>query len=401
MHRTLYMLSGRFSGSLFMLTVAVFVGLYIYTQKLVQELRRDAREVVEFYAETHQRVANSPDDQELSWVFDNVIRQTNFPLIITDESGEPNSWKGISVSENDKSPAAKTRVKRIMKSIKSENEPRQLQWRDAKTGKVFKMGYLYYGDSKLIIQLRSLPYVEIAALGLLIFIAVLGFTSIKRSEQRFIWVGMAKETAHQLGTPISSLMGWLEVIRAEKNLEQVKRTINDMETDVKRLEKIAARFSQIGSEADLKEQDLKKPLHDVVKYFHRRLPQSGKEVRIVEEYGPIPKVPLNRDLFEWVVENLVKNALDAIKNPPGIITISTGVIAENNRVFIDVKDNGCGIGIKNRSDIFKPGYSTKKRGWGLGLNLAKRIVEEYHGGKLMLKETRSGGGTTMRILLRG
>lgn len=397
-HRTLYMLSGRFSGTLFVLFVAAFVGLLVYTQRLVKDLRRDARAVVEFYAQTLQRVASSPTDQEFSWFFDNVIRRTNFPLIISNMEGEPEFWKDISVPEQDKSPETKVRVKRIMNSMRRENEPIFLYWKDPNTEEILEIGYLYYGDSKLITQLVYLPYVEIAAVGLLVFIAIIGFSSIKRSEQRFIWVGMAKETAHQLGTPISSLMGWLEVIRSEDSLEKVKHTICDMENDIKRLEKVAERFSQIGSQADLKEQDITKSLREVVKYFHRRLPQSGKEVRIVENYRKVPKVPLNRELFEWVIENLIKNSLDAIKKTPGIVQITTGVIPENGRVYVDIKDNGRGICLKNRSDIFKPGYSTKKRGWGLGLNLAKRIIEEYHRGKLILKDTKAGEGTTMRII---
>ena len=398
-HRTLYLLSGRFSGILFVLFITAFAGLLIYTQHLVKDLREDSREVAEFYARTLKRVATSPDvPEELGWFFDNVISRTNFPLIQTTESGEPTSWKGISVPDNDRSAAAKFRVKRIMNNIRRENEPILLEYKDPKSGKVVGRGYLYYGDSKLITQLIYLPYIEIAAIGLLIFISILGYSSIKKSEQRFIWVGMAKETAHQLGTPISSLMGWLEVIRSENSLDQVKQIINDMETDIKRLEKVTARFSQIGSEADLKEQDIKKSLQEVIKYFHRRLPQSGKKIRIIENYGKVPKVPHNRELFEWVLENLIKNSLDAIKKTSGIIEVSTGIVPETGRVFVDIKDNGRGIGMKNRSDIFKPGYSTKKRGWGLGLNLAKRIIEEYHGGKLILKETKPGEGTTMRIL---
>lgn len=398
--RMLYMLSGRFKGILFVLTVAVIVALVAYTRVLVKDIRKDSRAVVEFYAKMVQHLISSEDSApvELNSFFD-IIRQTNFPLIQVSKDGTPTAWKGISVPEWDRSPDAISHVKRIMNSMGKENEPIVLEWRDPQSGKNWEMGYLYYGDSKLIPQLMYLPYVEIITIGLLILIAYLGYSSIKRSEQRFIWVGMAKETAHQLGTPISSMMGWLEVIRSEKSLRKVKETLNDIEMDIKRLEKVAARFSQIGSEAALKEQDIAPSLHEVVKYFHRRLPQSGKAVRIIENYSQLPDVAINRDLFEWVVENLIKNSLDAIKKRSGVVEISTGIMSENGRVYVDVKDNGRGIGLKNRSDIFKPGYSTKKRGWGLGLNLAKRIIEEYHSGKLILKETKPGEGTTMRIIL--
>ena len=216
LRQTLYMLSGRFSGIFFILTITACVALLIYTQHLVKDLRRDAREVAEFYAQTVQKIAYEDIfSEELTWFFDNVTRRTNFPLIIVSPEGEPESWRSISVPDDDKSPAAISRVKRIIKSIKRENEPIPLQWKNPKTGEVTHMGYLYYGDSKLITQLIYLPYIEIASVGLLVLIAVLGFGSIRRSEQRFIWVGMAKETAHQLGTPISSLMGWLEVLQSE------------------------------------------------------------------------------------------------------------------------------------------------------------------------------------------
>jgi signal transduction histidine kinase len=236
---------------------------------------------------------------------------------------------------------------------------------------------------------------------LLVLLAFLGFSSIKQSEQRFIWVGMAKETAHQLGTPISSLMGWLEMLKlGELPPDQMQMLTSDMQTDVNRLQKVAARFSQIGSEAELTPQDLNELFVDIIAYFKRRIPQGGKEVTIVANLGEIPPVALNRDLFEWAIENLIKNSVDAVQKKRGVIEIITGMLPEKDRIYIDIRDNGAGVNTKHKNDIFKPGYSTKKRGWGLGLNLARRIVEENHGGRLLLKETRPGEGTTMRILLK-
>jgi signal transduction histidine kinase len=240
----------------------------------------------------------------------------------------------------------------------------------------------------------------LSGLGLLVLTAFLGFNSIKQSEQRFIWVGMAKETAHQLGTPISSLLGWLEIMKSNhSDRTKIEPLIEDFESDIRRLEKVAARFSQIGSMASLKTQDIHVILKDTIAYFERRLPQSGKEIKIVESFGRIPPIPLNRDLFEWAIENLIKNAIDAVKHKPGIIEIKTGSLPDNGKTFIDIMDNGIGINGKRRRDVFKAGYSTKKRGWGLGLNFTKRIVEDYHGGKLYIKDSHPSRGTTMRIVI--
>ena len=230
----------------------------------------------------------------------------------------------------------------------------------------------------------------------------MGFRSIKKSEEQFIWVGLTKETAHQLGTPLSSLMGWLELIKNRDSLESADKVAEEMENDLKRLLKVTARFSQIGSRSGFRKQSILPILEDAIKYFQRRLPHMGKQVQIVSRFAKVPDVNINCDLFEWVIENMIKNSLDAIEKKKGVIEISTGMVEnKSGLVFIDVKDNGKGISAQNRRMIFKPGFSTKKRGWGLGLNLAKRIVEEFHNGKLSVKDSRHGEGTTMRIILKG
>ncbi|MBN2412823.1 HAMP domain-containing histidine kinase [candidate division KSB1 bacterium] len=393
--RTLYMLSGTLRGVFFILIIFVIVWTSLYTQQIVGQLRQEAKEIVEFYATTIKRIASDQlEPAALGWLFENITQKTNFPLILTDANKNPTTWKGIKIPESDMSEQALKNVRNIMGKMARENEPVPITY----NGTI--LNYLYYGDSRLITQLIYLPYISFGALGLLILAAFLGFSSIKKSEQRFIWVGMAKETAHQLGTPISSLMGWQEILKADhKNSDNVQFVSQEMESDIRRLEKIAARFSQIGSQTLLKKQDMHPILADVVKYFIRRLPQTGKEIKIVENYGEIPQVALNRDLFEWTIENLIKNAIDAVKGKKGTIKIITGKVPENGKIFIDVCDNGVGISSKGRRDVFKAGYSTKKRGWGLGLVLAKRIVEEYHRGKLFIKESHVGKGTTMRIVL--
>jgi hypothetical protein len=394
MKRTLYLMSGTLRGAFFVLIISCVFGIVFYTQQLVHDLRSESRDIVEFYALTIQRIATADvDAKALGWAFENITKRINFPLVLTQANGEPASWIGLDIPDEDRSPEKMREIKRIIQRMGKENPPVPIMYKDT------IINYLYYGDSKNVIQLSLLPYIAIGTMGLLVLIAFFGFNSIKKSEQRFIWVGMSKETAHQLGTPISSLMGWVEILRSgELRPEDLQMVVNDVQTDVSRLEKVAARFSQIGSQAELKMQDLRPILSDIIVYFRRRLPQAGKEVKIIENYGDIPKVAVNRDLFEWTIENLIKNSLDAVKQKKGVITIETGML-DKKRVYIDFRDNGIGITAKRKHDIFKPGYSTKKRGWGLGLSLAKRIVEEYHHGRLYVHDTRPNEGTTMRIEL--
>ncbi len=397
MKRTLYMLSGTLRGIFFVIIIGCVIGIVLYTQQLVRELRAEARDIVEFYALTIQRIATADvDPKALGWAFENIVQRINFPLILAQPNGEPASWIGLDIPVDNRSSETLKEVKKILQSMARENPPVVIKETD--TGKV--ISYLYYGDSKNVVQLSLLPYISLGTMGLLVLIAFVGFSSIKTSEQRFIWVGMAKETAHQLGTPVSSLMGWVEMLKSGELDDQDLRTVaRDMQMDVSRLEKVAARFSQIGSQAALEVQDLRPIFDDIVKYFQRRLPQSGKEIRIKQSVRDIPHVAVNRELFEWVLENLVKNSIDAMKQKKGEIEISAGFV-DDKRMFIDIRDDGAGITAKRKRDIFKPGYSTKKRGWGLGLNLAKRIIEEYHHGRLYVKESRAGEGTTMRIELK-
>jgi signal transduction histidine kinase len=256
---------------------------------------------------------------------------------------------------------------------------------------------IYYDDSDIVQKLRWLPYVEIIIGAMFIMVGYISFSHIKRNEQSNIWVGMAKETAHQLGTPLSSLLGWIELLRLmPEDREQVLEAADEMQRDVERLNKVAHRFSKIGSQAELKVVEINAIITNVVGYFERRLPHLGKRVSLVFDGGEPVNTAINVDLFEWVFENLVRNAADAIDRSDGEIRFRVRRI--RNSAVIDIKDNGRGVDPKVRKDIFRPGFSTKKRGWGLGLSLAKRIVEDYHGGKITLKDS-SPKGTTFRIIL--
>ena len=387
--------------------LVIWAPLYYYIDTVIERMRMQTAASLKVYASLHGSLTRDDDlDPNLvKKAFDVIISQSDIPIINTDANKNPLYWEGIDVDPEDKSELAFNKVKRIIEMLDREIEPIPIIYDNPDTKEKTTLGYLYYGDSELISQLRYLPYVYIGVVNIFILMGLLGifliFKSIQKSEQRSIWVGMAKETAHQLGTPLSSLMGWLEIIKSnEMECDVTRKTVGEMEKDVNRLYKVAERFSQIGSRADLTAQDVRPILTDVASYIRRRLPHMRKQVKIIEDFAPVPKIPLNAALFEWVIENLLKNSLDAIKTEQGEILIKVRPFnGSPNRISVDIQDNGIGISAMNKNIIFKPGYSTKKRGWGLGLNLAQRIVEEYHNGKLFIKESRIGEGTTMRIIL--
>jgi signal transduction histidine kinase len=251
--------------------------------------------------------------------------------------------------------------------------------------------------------------VEVAVAICFVLIGVYGFQNIKKSEQRYIWVGMAKETAHQFGTPLSSLMGWLELVKSQidknhtkldpDNYREFESMVAEMKGEVERLSKIASRFGQIGSIPELKKTDILPILTSTIAYIRRRLPRMEKEIKIYETYKDVPPASVNKDLLAWVVENLIKNSLDAITDRRGVIEVSTDMDRTGKYVNIVIRDNGRGMSPKEQRKIFLPGYTSKKRGWGLGLTLARRIVEEYHQGKLYLAESRPKQGSEFVISL--
>ena len=247
--------------------------------------------------------------------------------------------------------------------------------------------------------MKYFPIVQIIIAALFIVLGYVGFSQIKRSEQSNIWVGMAKETAHQFGTPISSLMGWLEMLKINyKEPDKVIDVVEEITNDVEKLNRITYRFSKIGSKPQMQKTVVFEELKKVTDYFERRLPQTGKSVELIIEGNKEVCAEMNPELFEWVIENLIKNALDAIAQKTGTIRILVSDAKKN--VDIEISDSGKGIDLKRRKDVFRPGYSTKRRGWGLGLSLAKRIIEGYHNGKIYVKSSIQGEGTTFMIVLK-
>lgn len=250
--------------------------------------------------------------------------------------------------------------------------------------------YIFYEESLVITQLRYYPYVQLGIIALFLLVAYALFSLFRNAEQNQVWVGMAKETAHQLGTPLSSLMAWMELLK-----EKEPEAVGEMRKDVDRLEVITERFSKIGSVPDLTSEKLYHTLRATVLYLRPRLPGRVR-IDVLQPEDPDLQVPLNRALFSWVVENLIRNAVDAMEGE-GSITLE--IIPEGAQVHVDVTDTGKGIPASQQRTVFQPGFTTKKRGWGLGLSLSKRIIEQYHGGKIMVKKSAPGKGTTFRISL--
>lgn len=401
-----YRLSWVFKGLLFLGGMGIILLFLLYTQSLMGELKENATSVSQAYAKL-LAVATYPTTvgPELSVIFEEVIRKTDFPIILTDVEGIPRVWKEVPVPWDDASPEARAELLSLVEKMDRQNVPIPLLTESG--GQV--LGFLHYGESRLVRQLGWLPYVEVAVAICFVLIGIYGFQNIKKSERRYIWVGMAKETAHQFGTPLSSLMGWLELMKGQldknrqklslENQEKFDSMVAEMKDEVERLSKIASRFGQIGSVPELKKTDVLPILTGTVAYIRRRLPRVEKEIKINEVYNKVPPAAVNKDLLAWVVENLIKNSLDAITERHGVIEIVADTDRSGKYVNIMIKDQGRGISPKEQRKIFLPGYTTKKRGWGLGLTLSKRIVEEYHQGKLYLAESKPKRGATFVISL--
>ncbi len=394
MARNVFRFKGNFKSFLFALGVFLIVGFLYYTQTLVNELQKQSRDFLKFRVKIFEQNINAEDSQDLSFFFNEVIQTADYPIIVTDSEGEPTFWRNIDIPQMNERPLPDKidrKLKQQVKDFDRINDPISISYQ----GSV--LGSYHYGESQVIQRLRWLPYIEILVVALFILIGYAGFSSIKRSEERLIWVGMAKETAHQLGTPISSLMGWVEYLKSSPL--KAPDIIPDFEKDLLRLQTVANRFSKIGSVPDLKNESLERIISEVIDYFKRRLPGKTGRVEISHRVNPdIPPLLLNYDLISWVFENLVRNAADALEGNGGKIYI-TGDFLNERQIYVDIRDSGKGISAREKKNIFKAGFSTKKRGWGLGLSLAKRIIEEYHGGIIELKESQPNTGSTFRIIL--
>jgi len=378
----IYSKKQRWKQILLLSAVLIGVGSLWYTSRLVKNIQITERQKMEVWAEAI-RIVSSPDlDAELAFPFSVIENNTHIPVILTDAEGE------ILETNN-------------LDSVKAENPKflyRQLEHaREENDSLVIDLGrgeyqLLFYRDSFLLRQLIFFPYVQLGVIILFVLVSYIAFSVSRTAEQNEVWTGMSKETAHQLGTPISSLIGWMELL---KDSDLDPSVIIDMQKDTSRLEKITDRFSKIGSRPLMKNSDLNEILKESLEYIKSRGPHN------VEYLLDLPSKPitisLNETLFEWVIENLLKNATDAVEGAGRIIVHAVDI---EDSVIVDVEDTGKGIAKSRFRTIFKPGYTTKKRGWGLGLSLSKRIIETYHHGKIFVLSSAPNDSTIIRIILK-
>ncbi len=366
-----------------MLALCIGAGSLLYTNQLADRLATQERLKVKLWADGTKFLATSLDQNaDLSFVFEVVKSNNTIPLVLTDGDGNIISLRNFD-EEQSQDPEYQ---KKQFRNLKGQNEPIEIELYGG------TKNFIHYDNSDLYYQLKYYPYVSLGIISIFILVAYFAFSFARKAEQDQVWVGLAKETAHQLGTPLSSLIAWIEYLKL-KGVDSA--TLEDMAKDVSRLETITERFSKIGSVPELVPANLAEVLHESVDYMQTR---SSKKIafslNLDEAEGT--QVPMNIPLFAWVIENLCRNAIDAMGGH-GAIDIS--VTDLGSKVAIDVSDTGKGIARSKFETVFQPGYTSKKRGWGLGLSLTRRIVEQYHSGKIEVKQSELGKGTTFRITL--
>lgn len=378
--------SSNIKAALFLLGFILVIFLFTYTQGIVNELRKDNGEIVKLYAEIIAQTISDENDTNLDFVFDEIIQKAQFPIIYSNNKKDPVYSKNINTD--------KSNLRKIQSTMDEQNEAIPLRYANPLTNEIILIGYLHYGDSSQIEKLKWLPFIEIGATTLFILLGFISFSIIRNSEKRNIWVGMARETAHQLGTPISSLMGWLEWMKNKPNDQE--KIIDDISLDLERLQQVSDRFSKMGSETKIEEVHLSNIVDNIVLYFNRRIPSMGKSIIIENQLESDLKIRANGILISWAIENVVKNAIDALDNE-GIISLKSKF--EKKSIIIVIEDSGKGISRKNWKNIFRPGFSTKEQGWGLGLSLTSRIINEIHGGSIYVSQSKPGQGSTIEISL--
>ncbi len=372
---------------LILLISAVFIGAgsLFYTNRLVRELAADERNKIELWAESTRLLVNSnifTSSEFVTFTLKVLENNTQIPVILTDENGKIITWRNLDSTRVNN----EEYLQHSLKKMKAENDSIVIQLNEA------ERQYIYYRNSHLLRILATFPYVQLAVIILFILVSYIAFSISRKAEQNQVWTGLSKETAHQLGTPISSLLGWIEILKQSHSEEPAAK---ELEKDAVRLEKISNRFSKIGSKPILSHQDIIPVIRNSLEYIKTR---RGKSVTFETDFPDAPvQVPINATLIDWVMENLCKNALDAVG---GTGKISIRCKEEDKYVIIDVQDNGKGLPKSKFKTIFKPGYTTKQRGWGLGLSLSKRIIEMYHNGKIFVVSSEPSVKTVFRIMLK-
>lgn len=392
-------LNRKFKFFLIALALVFSIVVIIFTQVIVEDLVEKEQNLIRAYSNVLQNLENPELENIEFYLFlnDEILPNISFPLILTDANDIPNypfiyHTRNVELDTNLSISEQRDFLKGIVDEMKDSYEPIVIVDNSQKV-----LSKIYYKNSQIVEALQFYPYIAIIFVIIVIIIGLVIFTSVKKNEESKVWVGMSKEAAHQLGTPLSSLLAWMEILRINiDNPNSISETLSEMDNDINRMKIIANRFSKIGSNPELKDEHIIYVINSACNYVEKRLPHLGRKV-IIEKNFPDKKVisKINVDLFTWVLENLIKNAAESIEEQVGVIKVRAEVTSTKVRLFI--KDNGKGMTNKVKKQVFNPGFTTKKRGWGLGLSLSKRIIEDYHKGKIWIVESIPGKGTIFGI----
>lgn len=373
----------NFRMGLALIAVAIVTGTIFYSNFLSKKIEIEERQKISQWVEANKFIASAPQNVDLTLASQIQQQNDDIPIIWTNENDSIIDSRNLDSTKI----SSKLFLQKKLQEFRSSHDPIVLEL----SRQPYVADKYYYGDSKLLTQIRYFPIVQLLIVALFIFITFYAISARNKSTQNQVWAGMAKETAHQLGTPISSLQGWVEMLKERENYADISK---EMERDVNRLKLISDRFGKIGSTPKLEEHNIVEQVEKMVTYIKRM--STDKVSFAVEKSADNVIAHISAPLFDWVIENLLKNALDAMD---GKGTIVIKIMEETGHTLVDIRDSGKGISKQNISKVFKPGFTTKKRGWGLGLSLCKRIIEQYHKGQLYVKSSEVGKGTTFRIIL--
>lgn len=369
-----------------LLAIVIVSGTIFYSQYLARKIAREERQKVEQWIEAGKFLINAPLDADITFATRITTGNTVIPIIETDELDSILQYVNLDSTRVVKNPGYVEKKLREFRAAK-----RMIEWSDPKNPAI--RNHYYYGESSLLDEVRYYPIVQLCIVALFILITLLSLRSSYRSVQNQVWAGMAKETAHQLGTPVTSLEGWVEMLKETPGSEKIAQ---ELEKDVDRLRLVSDRFGKIGSTPQLEPHDLVKQVNQMVDYMRKRA--AGRIMFTVNTHGHQEMIArVSPPLFDWVIENLLKNALDAMEGKGSILA---ELDADSKNIYIDVTDTGKGISKQHIDKVFKPGFTTKKRGWGLGLSLSRRIITHFHKGEIFVKHSETGKGTTFRIVLK-
>lgn len=375
-------------------SIVISASSIYYTDILVDQLKERERNQVRLFAKALEYTSNDATSNILFFTEEIIYKNNSIPTMLLDEQGKILNYTNVTVDASWSAERKDRELKTVLEEMKKTFPPIPIVLRDPNTQEEFGKQFVYYKNSFLLTQLIAYPYIQLSVIAIFAFISYLAFNYSKEAEQNRVWVGLAKETAHQLGTPLSSLMAWVEVLRDDPQLRE-KGIVDELDKDIVKLKVVTERFSSIGSTPVLKEENVHQLISKVVSYLQPRV--STKIAFEVYALSKSIQAMVHAPLFEWVIENLCKNSVDAMGSTG---TISIKILRGNERkVFIDISDTGKGMPKSVIPNVFRPGYTTKRRGWGLGLALAKRIIEVYHRGRIFVKHSEENQGTTFRIVL--